>query len=373
MQTPATVRIEQASSVASSYRDAADERRRVVVIRGSSPLRARVLAGAALLLALVSLAWVGMHEGPDAGWLVVPGIVALLVLLQLGPMIAWRALQRARFELTRRELVVRTRPLGRSTAVEGWSARALLAIHREARWGKPLVCFAHWDVYAEREDGRRMHLATLYDEASVRFVRTLLGDAYREAEQSAARNPFAARFGPMPEGVRCEGNVEDPDAGWRIELRCARGNLPRELLSLAVLALLAPSFALATLSGLASVRSGTSLAGTFVIGLLTIWLLSGLYARLRSVVLRSRGQVTIALGPEGLDVETSPWRLRPLAGKGRAVSLRVKANERQPTEASFELVHAGGARPLLAPLTTDDATYAARVVAEHQKVRTQPR
>jgi hypothetical protein len=241
MEMPATVRVEELGKETSSYRDAIDERRRVIHVRGSSPMRAYVLLAIAALVWVGVVLWVRLNEHLESGWFVLAGLASMAVLLQVGPPTVWRAVQRARFELTRRELTVHTGLFGVRTRVEGWSARAPVVVERVSPWGKPVVVFAHWDLYAERDDGRRVHLATLHDEASVRYVTNELREASREAEPASTRHPFAVRFGPMPDGVTCEGDPDDLSSTWHLEARCPRGSLVTEWIASAGLLLGVPA------------------------------------------------------------------------------------------------------------------------------------
>jgi hypothetical protein len=107
MDTPRTVRVNEAGSDAASYRDAVDERRRVIHVQGSSPKRAYVLLGIAALVWIGVMLWVRLNDHLESGWFVFVGLASLAVLVQLGPPALWRAVQRSRFDLSRRELVVR--------------------------------------------------------------------------------------------------------------------------------------------------------------------------------------------------------------------------------------------------------------------------
>jgi hypothetical protein len=379
MNAPATVRVEELGSDRAGYRDVTDERRRVVHVRGSSPTRAYVVLAVAAITALGTAGWLAVESASQGTWVVLVGLLAAAVLVQLGLPTLWRAVQRARFELGR-ELVVRTGPFGAHTRAPGWSARAPVVVERSASWGKPLVRFASWDLYVERDDGRRVQLATLHDEASVRFVTQQLRETYRDAEQAAARHPFAVKFGPIPEGVTCEGDPDDLRDRWSLELRCPRGSLFTEILALLGLVLIAGPVTIAALVGLLGFLgrpSAGALVGTLFATGMAAALVQAAFSQLRLCVLRWRGRVVIELGPEGLALRTSPWRIRPLAppevrGPG-AVSLRVTPVERQRGlargEARVELVHAQRAHRVLAPLTFDDATYAAKVVAAYEVAR----
>jgi hypothetical protein len=383
MEMPATVRVEELGSDASSYRDAIDERRRVLHVRGASPKRAYALLGVATLVWIGVVLWVRLNEQLESGWFVFVGLASLAVLVQLGPPTVWRAVQRARFELTRRELVVRSGVFGRRTRVEGWSARAPVVIERISPWGKPVVVFARWDLYAERDDGRRVHLATLHDEASVRYVTNELREAYRDAEPASARHPFAVRFGPMPEGVTCEGDPDDLAGTWHLEARCPRGSVVTEWIASAGLLVGVPGGVLVVLAlgaGLVELGArGRDIGAAIVIVpavflvIIAVVMIRALRDQLRLSVLRTAGRVVVELAPAGVEITAAPWPVRPLAPRERRgpglVGLHVRPLDRDATEARVDASHGGKLHRLHAPMSTDDARYLAKIVETYEAER----
>ncbi|MBN8611450.1 MAG: hypothetical protein J0L92_12735 [Deltaproteobacteria bacterium] len=380
MDTPRTVRVNEAGSEAASYRDAVDERRRVIHVRGSSPKRAYVLLGIAALVWIGVVLHVRLNDHLESGWFVFVGLASLAVLVQLGPPALWRAVQRSRFDLSRRELVVHTGLLGRRTRVEGWGVREPVVIERLAPWGKPVVRFVSWDLYAERDDGRRVHLATLHDEASVRYVTNALREGYRDAEQSGARHPFAVRFGPMPEGVTCEGDPDDLTSTWRLEARCPRGSLVTEWIASlgmvigALVGTISVIGAGAVLIEIATRGRAIGVAIAIVPALflvaIAVVVVRALRDQLRLTVLRSAGRVVLELAPSGVEITTTPWAVRPLPPRERrvpsAVRLRVTPLDRDPNEARIHVRHEGVEHRLHAPMLTDDARYLARVLEGYE-------
>lgn len=378
-----TVRVEELGSETSSYRDAIDERRRVIHVRGSSPKRAYVLLGIAALVWVGVVLWVRLNEQLESGWFVFVGLASLAVLVQLGPPTLWRAMQRARFELTRRELVVRSGLFGRRTRVEGWSARAPVVIERVSPWGKPVVVFARWDLYAERDDGRRVHLATLHDEASVRYVTNELREAYRDAEPASARHPFAVRFGPMPEGVTCEGNPDDLTGTWHLEARCPRGSLVTEWfaaigmivgVTVGMLFVIGASAALVQI-GLRGrdIGAAITVVPALFLVVIAVVMVRALRDQLRLSVLRTAGRVVVELAPAGLEITAAPWPVRPLSPRERRgpgpVGLHVRPLDRDATEARVDASHGGKMHRLHAPMSTDDARYLAKIVETYEAER----
>ncbi|MBX7190595.1 MAG: hypothetical protein K1X94_00970 [Sandaracinaceae bacterium] len=382
MATPATVRVEELGHETSGYRDAHEERRRVVHVRGSSPRRAWFFLALAASTFAVAGAWMLTHEPSAWSWSPLLGLVAAILLLQAAPTILWRASRRTRFEATRRTLTVTTSPLGPRVIVEGWSARAPVVVARESRMGLAFGALPRWDLYSERDDGRRVHLATLHDEESVEFVRQFLTDAFRDAEPNDARHPLAVRFGPMPEGVTCLGDPTDPTKAYRLEARCPRGSLGTEIASSVFLALVGLLMVFATigtavviLEGLSS-GAGIGLAISvvpfgFVLGM-SVLSLRALRDQLRLTILRASGSVSLELADTGVEIDASPWRVRPLkplARRTSPISLHVAPLERDPHEARVHVAHDGRTVRLHAPLRTDDARYLARVVEEHERER----
>ncbi len=242
MDRPATVRVEERRSEVSGYRDATEGLRCILHVRGSTTrsvgVRMLVLTIALVASGLVTrmLPWLEVHLAYSSflGVLVIEAFA--LVVSGLGWILCapvalvhwgWRRVQWQRFEVARDRVTVTTGPFGTTSVIDGWSARALVALPRETLWTRRVLDFARWDLYAERDDGRRHFVATLYDEHAVAFITARLAHELRDASPESARHPFAVRFGPMPEGMSCEGDPNDTTAPWRIE-PSARAETSRE-------------------------------------------------------------------------------------------------------------------------------------------------
>jgi hypothetical protein len=384
MDTPRTVRVNEAGSDAANYRDAAEGRRQIVHVHGASPTRA--LVWTTIGAVVVTLCALGAVVRPDRAWsLGTLAFLPLCVTAGLAPLLLWRRLQWARFEVTRRSLTVHTGPLGAKTTVEAWSARAPLSIVRSSTWGWPLVAFLTWDLYVERDDGRRVLLATLYDEETRAFVTDFLTTAYRDAEPSHARHPFAVRFGPMPENVSIEGDVDAPEAEWQLDVRCPRGSLSWEVFAAVGLSVLAPFMAVLVLVGVAGTIGAvlrrfdlpSALCGT--VGMAMLLGVGAAFSfalrdQLRTTILRWRGRVLVDLTPRGADVHTTPWRLRPIPAPetrdAGMIRVEVTPLERNREEAKLEVIHGGRAKRLHAPIGTDEAHYVAKIVQAYEAWRT---
>lgn len=375
VETPPTVRLEDDGRDAHGYRDAADDRRRIVRVRGTSPRSAHLwLAGLSTLAVAFAhaAAWDVSSYAPLLG---IASFFLFVAFLALAPTVLWRRVQWTELEITRRTLTVRSGPMGGRVAVEAWSARAPVATLRES--AGPFVRFQRWDLHAEREDGRRTHLATLHDEEAVRFVKAFLADAFREAEPTGARHPFAARFGPMPEAMSCEGDVEDPRSQWRVEVRCARGNLALELAAAVGLAILALPLALLTAvvavsGGWGGGREGGSMLGpTVLLFGLTAALGVAIWSQARIALMRWRGRVHVELDATGIDIQTTPWRAQVLAPRDRRppgrVSLRVIAHPGHHGEAQIDVVRGPETRRLRVPIGIDEARYLERIVTAYSQ------
>lgn len=388
--------MEEVGSDADGYRDAAEGRRRIVHVHAAIPLWVSLTILASVALVVAALVVASLRHDLQiqmACVALLPGIV----FVGLTPRIVWRRLQWVRFELTRRALVTHTGPLGGKTTVEAWSARSPLSALRDEGLGKTFDRLRSWDLYVERDDGRRVQLATLHDEATLRFVTELLGETYRHAEPTNARHPFAVRFGPMPDDVSCEGDVDDPTATCHVDVRCPRGTLSAEVTAAVGLLVLAPFVFFMVFGVIGSLVVGT-IGG--IVALVThdvplepqVWLCAligvpmalgvgaaffvALRDQLRTTVLRSRGHVHVELGPEGVDLHTAPWRgraiPRPDAREKGPIRLEVTPLARNPAEAKLEVIHARERKRPHAPIGTDAARYVAKIADAYAASRSLP-
>ena len=379
MEMPATVRVEELGSDASSYRDAIDERRRVLHVRGSSPRIVWWTAVAFLAPVVVAGGVVTVPLPPAYDSFVVLSALVLAVLLPVGAFVlptllgqlAWRSAQWARLELRAKSLDVSTGPLGTPLHVDDWSVRDPALVRRESKWGR---IFEHWDLFGEREDGWRVHLASFFDEASATWVLRQLQASYARAVERP-RAGFAARLGPMPERVRCEGRAEDPESGWRVRARCPGGALASAIptLPLSVLLLGSSVLCAAVLSVVPSRELATAagaLVGATILGAMAVLSALALRDALRSTLLRWRGEVIAELEAEHIRIVASPlqWRLEFPATE-RRVALRVTPIEHDPDEARVEVLHGATVQRIDAPLGADDARYLAKIVDAFEDAR----
>ncbi len=382
MDAPPTVLVEEEGSDAGNYRDVAEGRRRIVHVRGTSPSRAHawISVFGAITVGAASTA----AARPDlAIELAVIGFAPLILVAGLASRVLWRRVQWTRLVMTRRSLVARTGPLGSEVVVDGWSARTPMWTLREISWGRPLGTFRSWNLYVERHDGRRVLLATVYDEASVMFLTDLLTATYREAEPSEARHPFAVRFGPMPEDVSIDGDPEDPGSSWHVSVRCRRGSVAMDAFATAGLCVLATApLASAGLTGwgaFEAVRGGwygvASVAGLACVIMVAAFavFMSALRDQFRLTVLRWRGHIRLDLGRAGVDVCTTPWNVQPLRPAASRVSAPVRVEVTpligDASEAVMEIIHDGRKTRLRAPIGTDEADYVAKIVQAHEAWR----
>jgi hypothetical protein len=403
METPATVRVEELGRETSSYRDAIDERRRVLHVRAGNPEDTiRTLAGLTLLTlvlcaALPALMAVVPHA-PE------PGLAALFTLFSLldgaalavlvpatliswlvgGVAWAWRRAQWARFELGARTLSVSSGPIGWSTSVSASSARRPIVEARVASWVRDALGLRSWDLYVEREGGGRVHLATVFDGEGLRAVTTQLASTYSTAEPIADRHPFAARFGPIPDGVHCDGDLDDPRAGWTLEACCTRESLVLEVIASLLFLLGASScvfFATAALhSAVSYVLEVDTPATAMALGVvscgLALMLTAGFGAtaleQLRLTLLRWRGRVRVVLGAERLEVTTSPWRSKVLVEGDRRASERAALRVipvGQSREARLAVQSGGREMRVPGPMGLDEARYLAKIVEAFEAAR----
>ncbi len=181
MDAPATVRVEERGG-ARGYRDGADEQRRVIHVRGSSPVAVRVFA---IVCACLTLGFgVALAVFPEAiGVLSFFTVASFFLLPVLAPLLAWRRAQWMRLELERSALTVVTGPLGARERIAGWGARAPSIEERPGSFEQWFAGMRAWNLYAEGEHGRRVLLGTLYDEVSATWVQRQLEDAYRSCER----------------------------------------------------------------------------------------------------------------------------------------------------------------------------------------------
>ena len=394
MEMPATVRVEELGSDAASYRDAIDERRRVLHVRGSSPriVAHWILLATGALVVVLAIDVVVAHETrvallPPAwmslflvGWLSVP-LWALVVPFAAAQW-AWRRAQWARFELRRDSLSVETGPFGTRIEVSAASARCPSLVSREETWSRHLLELHRWDLYVVEHD-RRVLVATLFDESSARAVAASLAEAFRDSERVALRDSFAQRFGLMPEGVSCEGNANVPSERWVLEARCARGRFGHELLSELALIVLAPSVVLAVAGCVGSIVNASletrTLPGLLSSGLIAIlgsyaaWSVVGaLHEQTRLCVLRWRGRIRVVLDPGHVSVSTSPSRSTPVSfdrtNESETLSLRVSPAGRS-TEARLTVVLGTREARLAAPMGLDEARYLAKIVDAFEDAR----
>jgi hypothetical protein len=394
MEMPATVRVEELGSDASSYRDAIDERRRVLHVRGSSSriVAHRILWATAALVVVLAIDVVVAHETQVAvlrpawmslflvGWLSVP-LWALVVPFAAAQW-AWRRAQWARFELRRGSLSVETGPFGARVEVSAASARCPSVVFREETWSKNLLQLHRWDLDVVEHD-RRVLVATLFDEASARAIAASLAEAYRDSERVGPRDSFAQRFGPMPEGVWCEGDAHVPSERWVLEARCARGRFGYELLSELGLIVLAPSVVVAVAGCVGSIVNASPEPRTLpwllcsgliaILGSYAAWsVVDALHEQTRLCILRWRGRIRVVLDPRHVDVSTSPCRSTPLS-YDRAIaperlSLRVSPAGGS-TEARLTVVLGTRETRLAAPVGLDEARYLAAIVEAFEDAR----
>jgi hypothetical protein len=379
METPATVRVEELGSDASSYRDAIDERRRVIHVRGASPRIVWWTAAAFLAPLVVAGCVVTVPLPPAYDSFVVLSALVLAVLLPVSAFVlptllgqlAWRSAQWARLELRAKSLHVSTGPLGTPLRVDDWSVRDPALVRRESKWGR---IFEHWDLFGEREDGWRVHLASFFDEAGATWVMRQLQASYAGADERP-RAGFAARLGPMPERVRCEGRAEDPESGWRARARCPGGALASAVLTLPLSVLLIGSSvlcvaALSVAPSRAPAAAAIALVGATILGVMAVLSALALRDALRSTLLRWRGEVIVELEAEHIRILASPlqWRLE-FPSTERRVALRVTPIEHEPDEARVEVLHGATSQRIDAPLGLDEARYLAAIVEAFEDAR----
>jgi hypothetical protein len=403
METPATVRVEELGSETSSYRDAIDERRRVLHVRAGNPEDAiRTIGGLTLLTLALCAALPGLmavvNHAPEPGlaslftmfWLLDVVALAILVPATLiswlvgGVAWAWRRAQWARFELGKRTLSVSSGPIGWSTRVSASSARTPMVEARVPSWIRDALGLRAWDLYVEREGGGRVHLATVFDEEGLRAVTTQLASAYSTAEPIAERHPFAARFGPIPDGIHCDGDLDDPRGGWTLEACCTRESLMLEVIASVLLLVGATSCVFLATDALHAAVSYVlevdtpppamvlGVVGGFLVLMLMVGFGATALTQLRLTILRWRGRVRVVLGAERIEITTSPWRSRVLLEGDRRASeraaLRVIPVGRS-REARLAVQSGGREMRLPAPVGLDDARYLAKIVDAFEAAR----
>lgn len=362
MSAPPNVRIEERfhEPGGPAYRRTAEGAARVITVRGSSPLRARATLWALALGAAVA-AGIGAagHRAAD--------IVALalgVATAQVGVMVLWRSVRTVRLELSRGRVMATSRPLGPTSRVEAWAARRPIVVSRTLRWARPLVTFSEWDLFLENDDGRRVLVATLLDETSASFVARTLAESYRDATDAPARDPFAMRFGPLPERVSCDGDLDDPRGAWRIEVRCPRQGLAHAALGAAIVwpAMLG-SFALV---GAIVLERRELFAATCPF---LVWLALAVWSvRLaHEVAMRASGRVVLGLTRDALAVRARP-PLSLFTPRGtrhtEVLGVTVRRQRRDAERATLWLRGPRGHRDLLPgfPIDAEDAAYVARVL-----------
>ncbi len=380
MDTPATVRIEELGSEASGYREAVDERRRVLHVRGSTPARALLAAGvsSALLSVVVGGAFVVRELRPAVveealviGLFALAVAVLLVVCLVFVPLTllhaVWRRAQWTRFELFESKLVTEGGPWRPRNVVEPWAARAPIVIARASSWDARLRA---WDLLAEREDGRRQRFATLHDESSVAFVLDALRERYRDADTRAARHPFAERFGAMPEDVTCDGDPHDPRGRWDVVVRCAAQHQLHEAYASAMVGTMGGVMAVlgAALLGAGAwlamqTMAEAGLAALAVVAALPCgagaWLfLRAAVSDARRWVLRWRGHLMVRLDGDALTISSMPIT-RSFETRGRVGIVHAPL---VAGDVSLVVVQGETRTTIDAPISEEAARYVASLV-----------
>jgi hypothetical protein len=236
-----------------------------------------------------------------------------------------------------------------------------------------------WSLYAEREDGRRVLLATLYDERSATWVQQQLVEAYRDAQPSSQRDGFAVRFGPLPEGVRCEGDPDDPHGRWRVTLACSRTGLLAELAVSVGALLLSPllvAMPVAVIAGLVLIERNRELITLAILTLplgfllvLTVGLFRVIRHQLRVTTLRWLGRVHIDVHPAGVDIDTTPWRVplgSPFPRRDGSLQLGIEPLAYDAREARLRLTCGTRSMVFPSPVKTADARYVAKILHAYE-------
>lgn len=93
----------------------------------------------------------------------------------------------------------------------------------------------------------------------------------------------------------------------------------------------------------------------------------------RTALMRWRGRIHLELDPAGIDIQTTPWRVRVLAPRDRRppgrVSLHVSPHPGLPGEARVDVVRGNERRRLSVPIGIDDARYVERIVAAYRQAQ----
>ncbi|MBX7193451.1 MAG: hypothetical protein K1X94_15455 [Sandaracinaceae bacterium] len=350
-----------------TYRSADGGQRRVVRIRGTNTTRNTVVV-ATLGISMLLCAAISASSEP---WRPL-GIIALVLFFMsahVGSMLLYRWLRRVRLELSRRELVVVTRPIGRTVRVGAWSASRPFVVERHTTWS-PLASFAWWDLHVENESGGRTKLATLTDETSADAIVELLRDGYRDAPPPSTRSEVAARFGPPPSSIAVRGDVTQPgEARWTLTVAHTRSGQLGALARVLFLGTITVAFALGTISATLDGGASGLLAGLLVLVPVTL----GAANALRDLVMRTIGRAELSLSPSELVARTWPLPTEIVAPRGRTIvaprGVRTIADARLGPMIFVE--GANDRRIVLRgfPLDADEATYLARVMDTYCQAR----
>lgn len=347
----------------------------MLLVRGTSPARAWRITGGSGVLAVATLAALGLGLLEAEVITVSVAFVASVVAVVHGLVLGARALEWSELRLGRDAVEVRSGPIPRTVRVEGWAAREVVVESSVAS----VTHLAHHRLYAEGEGSRRVLLATLLDLESTRFVLDALTARYAHARSNEGRDPFARVFGPLPNGVVCRGDPHDPSAAWTIEITARRTSAVLDLVALFVTSLFLLGATLGAGSLLVITLADASSPAVLVCGPLValgIWLVIavGCAGVARDCVVRLFGRLTVTLDRDGVAAHLAPtgsrWRHAYADVPGARVLVLLAIGARADVTATL----AQGARrsELTVPLTQEAALYLQQVMAGFEDMHRPP-